>query len=73
MCREALGRIVVGRPSVYLVRDVGVVSAIQIAASNLARPDERAVKLPNWLGDRSGGWYQDDPFGGLVTMRFTGL
>jgi predicted dehydrogenase len=49
MYREALGRIVAGRPAVYPVRDVVVVSAIQIAASNLARTDERTAELPAWL------------------------
>ena len=49
MYREALGRIVAGQPAVYPVRDVVVVSAIQIAASNLARTDERAAELPDWL------------------------
>jgi predicted dehydrogenase len=49
MYREALGRIVAGRPAVYPVRDMVVVSAIQIAASELARTDERAGELPGWL------------------------
>ena len=49
MYREALGRIVAGQPSVYPVRDLVVVSAIQIAASDLARTDDRAVTLPDWL------------------------
>ncbi len=49
MYREALGRIVAGQPSVYPVRDMIVVSAIQIAASELARTDERAAELPDWL------------------------
>ena len=49
MYREALGRIVAGQPSVYPVRDMIVVSAIQIAASDLARTDERAAELPDWL------------------------
>ena len=49
MYREALGRVVAGRPAVYPVRDVVVVSAIQIAASNLARTDERTAELPDWL------------------------
>jgi len=49
MYREALGRIVAGQPSVYPVRDLVVVSAIQIAASNLARADGRSAELPDWL------------------------
>ena len=49
MYREALGRIVAGQPSVYPVRDLVIVSAIQIAASNLARTEERAAELPDWL------------------------
>jgi predicted dehydrogenase len=49
MYREALGRVVAGQPAVYPVRDMVVVSAIQIAASNLARADERAGELPGWL------------------------
>ena len=53
MYREALGRVVAGRPAVYPVRDVVVVSAIQLAASNLARTDERAAELPDWLSELS--------------------
>jgi predicted dehydrogenase len=49
MYREGLGRIKAGRPSIYPVRDMVVVSAIQIAASDLARTDERATELPDWL------------------------
>ena len=49
MYREALGRVVAGQPSVYPVRDMVVVSAIQVAASNLARTEERAAQLPDWL------------------------
>ena len=49
MYREALSRIVAGQPSVYPVRDMIVVSAIQITASNLARADQRAGELPDWL------------------------
>jgi predicted dehydrogenase len=54
MYREALGRIVAGQPSVYPIRDLVVVSAIQIAASNLARTDERSAELPDWLSWLSG-------------------
>jgi predicted dehydrogenase len=53
MYREALGRVVAGRPAVYPVRDVIVVSAIQLAASNLARTDERAAELPDLLSELS--------------------
>jgi predicted dehydrogenase len=49
MYREALGRIVAGQPAVYPVRDMIIVSAIQIAASDLARTDQRAAELPDWL------------------------
>ena len=49
MYREALARIVAGQPAAYSVRDMVVVSAIQIAASDLARTDERAAELPEWL------------------------
>jgi len=49
MYREALGRVVAGRPSVYPIRDMIVVSAIQIAASDLARTDQRVGELPGWL------------------------
>jgi predicted dehydrogenase len=49
MYREALGRVVAGSPSVYPVRDMIVVSAIQIVASDLARVDGRAGELPDWL------------------------
>lgn len=49
MYREGLGRIRAGQPSVYSTRDMVVVSAIQIAASDLARTDEPAAELPGWL------------------------
>jgi len=49
MYREGLGRIKNGQPSLYPVRDMVVVSAIQIAASDLARTDERAATLPDWI------------------------
>jgi predicted dehydrogenase len=49
MYREALSRVVTGRPSVYPLRDMVVVSAIQIAASNLARTDQHMGELPDWL------------------------
>ena len=49
MYREGLGRIKASQPSVYPVRDIVVVSAIQIAASDLARTDERAGLVPDWI------------------------
>jgi predicted dehydrogenase len=49
MYREGLGRIVDGQRSAYSVRDMIIVSAIQIAASDLARTDERSAELPEWL------------------------
>jgi predicted dehydrogenase len=49
MYREGLGRIRAGQPSVYPVRDMVVVSAIQIAASELTGTDERAAALPDWI------------------------
>ena len=49
MFGEALGRIVAGQAAVYPVRDMIVVSAIQIAASDLALTDEREGNLPDWL------------------------
>jgi predicted dehydrogenase len=49
MYREGLGRVKAGQPSVYSVRDMVVVSAIQIAASDLARTDDRSAELPEWI------------------------
>jgi predicted dehydrogenase len=49
MYREGLGRVTAGKPSVYSMRDMVVVSAIQIAASDLARTDERSADLPGWI------------------------
>ena len=49
MYREALGRVVAGQPAVYPVRDMVVVTAIQIAASELARSDRCSAELPEWL------------------------
>lgn len=49
MYREGLSRIRAGQPSAYPVRDMVVVSAIQIAASELARSDERAAPVPGWI------------------------
>lgn len=55
MYRECLGRVMTGRPSIYPVRDMVVVSAIQIAASDLARTEGRAAAVPDWitLADRA--------------------
>ena len=49
MYREGLSRIKAGQPSVYPVRDMVVVSAIQIAASDLAKTGERAAEIPDWI------------------------
>jgi predicted dehydrogenase len=55
MYREALGRVVAGQPAVYPVTDMVVVSAIQIAASNLARTDQHIGDLPDWLSPEVAG------------------
>jgi len=49
MYREALGRATAGQSSVYPVHDMIVVSAIQIAASDLAKTDKPTSHLPDWL------------------------
>jgi predicted dehydrogenase len=49
MYREALGLVVAGQPSVYPVRDMIVVSAIQLAASELVRTDSVSTELPHWI------------------------
>jgi predicted dehydrogenase len=49
MYREALSRVVAGQPAVYSVRDMIVVSAIQLAASELVRTDSVAAEPPGWL------------------------
>jgi predicted dehydrogenase len=49
MYREALGRVAAGQPAVYPVRDMVVVSAIQIAASDLAREGRLAAGPPGWM------------------------
>ena len=56
MYREGLGRVMAGQPSVYSMRDMVIVSAIQIAASDLAKTDERSTELPGWitLADQDG-------------------
>jgi predicted dehydrogenase len=49
MYREALRRAIRDEPAVYKVRDMVVVSAIQVAASDLVRADERVGDIPTWL------------------------
>ena len=49
MYSEGLRRVVAGQPAVYSVRDMVVVSAIQIAASDLVRTDQHIGTLPDWL------------------------
>ncbi len=49
MYREALGRVLRDEPAVYDVRDMIVVSAIQIAASNLVHGNETTGEIPAWL------------------------
>lgn len=49
MYREGLARIVDGKPSVYPVRDMVIVSAVQVTASNLVRSDAGLATLPDWL------------------------
>jgi predicted dehydrogenase len=49
MYDEALGRVARGEPAAYPVGDMVVVSAIQIAASDLVRSDERVGEIPGWL------------------------
>lgn len=50
MYRLALHRAAQGQPAVYAPRDMVVVSAIQIAASELAKSQELHCDLPPWLG-----------------------
>lgn len=49
MYREGLQRITAGEPSTYPVRDMVIVSAIQVAASDLVRSDACVGALPEWL------------------------
>jgi predicted dehydrogenase len=49
MYREGLERVVSSQPSVYPVRDMVIVSAIQIAASDLVRSDRHVGSLPDWI------------------------
>lgn len=49
MYQEGLRRIADGKPSVYPVRDMVIVSAVQVTASNLVRADAGLATLPDWL------------------------
>jgi predicted dehydrogenase len=49
MYREALRRVSKGEDAVYGVRDLIVVSAIQITASEMARTDNTVGRFPSWL------------------------
>jgi predicted dehydrogenase len=49
MYRTALRRFLRGEPAVYPPGDMVVVSAIQIAASELTRNDELRGEIPSWL------------------------
>jgi hypothetical protein len=51
MYREALGRFARGEASTYTPRDLAVVSAIQITASDLVRTDGTTGQIPSWLDD----------------------
>jgi predicted dehydrogenase len=49
MYREGLGRIAAGKPAIYSIRDMVTVSAITIAASDLARTDNATAAVPDWI------------------------
>lgn len=49
MYREALARVQAGQAAVYPVADMVMVSAIQIAASDLILSEDRTGELPDWL------------------------
>jgi predicted dehydrogenase len=49
MYHEGLRRIVDGKPSAYPVRDMVIVSAVQVTASNLVTSDAALATLPEWL------------------------
>jgi predicted dehydrogenase len=51
MYREALGRIATGAAATYGLRDLIVVSAIQITASGMVSSDETTGQIPSWLED----------------------
>jgi predicted dehydrogenase len=50
MYREALGRVARGEAATYQPRDMVVVSAIQITASDMVRADRTEGQIPSWLG-----------------------
>jgi hypothetical protein len=50
MYRQALRRFVDGEPAVYPPTDMVLVSAIQIAASQLASEGGERCEPPSWLG-----------------------
>jgi predicted dehydrogenase len=77
MYRDGLARIAAGKPSGYPVRDMVIVSAIQVTASDLVRTDLSFGKLPDWMGladpqeDGPGaplplGTHPADGFGGFL-------
>lgn len=49
MYREGLGRVLARHPSIYPVRDMIIVSAIQIAASELAVSNRLGADVPDWI------------------------
>ena len=49
MYREALGRVSRDEPALYRVRDLIVVSAIQLTASSLVHGDAHSVPVPSWM------------------------
>ena len=51
MYREAFGRVARGEPARYRLSDMIVVSAIQIAASDLVRADRSVGRIPSWFKD----------------------
>ena len=51
MYREALGRVANGEAATYGLRDMIVVSAIQITASDLVRAGGTVGQIPSWLED----------------------
>jgi predicted dehydrogenase len=51
MYRESLDRVARAEPAIYELRDLAVVSAIQITASELVRTDCTVGHLPSWLDD----------------------
>ena len=53
MYRETLGHVSRGEAALYRPRDLAVVSAIQIAASDLVRTAGATGQIPSWLDDVS--------------------